>query len=147
MRYERRGFVWFSNSPPNEDENWLIAILIRWAINALALWVAAEIVPGITYDGWEGIVLAAAILGLINAFIKPILFIITLPITCLTLGIFLLILNALMLQILSWIADWLDIEFSIDNFGDAFLGALIVTVVSFLLTQVRMSFSQRRGRP
>jgi putative membrane protein len=147
MRYRRRGgFVWFSNSPPNEDENWFLSLLIRWAINSLALWVAAELIPGITYDDWKSVLIAAAVFGLVNAFVKPLVFLVTLPITCLTLGLFILILNALMLGLTAWISDLFDVGFEVDGVWPAVFGAIVISLVSFALSQVRMSFFSDRKR-
>jgi putative membrane protein len=149
MHYRRRGgFVWFSNSPPNEDENWFVSLLIRWAINSLALWIAAEIIPGISYDEWTSIVIAAALFGLVNAIVKPLVFLVTLPITCLTLGLFILVLNALMLALTAWISDVFDINFTVDGFWSAVFGAIVISLVSFALSQIRISFfSDRKGDP
>lgn len=149
MHYRRRGgFVWFSNSPPNEDENWLVSLLIRWAINSLALWVAAEVIPGITYDDWLSVVIAAAVFGLVNAFVKPLVFLVTLPITCLTLGLFILILNALMLGLTAWISGVFDVGFEVDGVWPAVFGAIVISLISFALSQVRISFfsDRKRGR-
>lgn len=104
--------------------------LLRWLINALALWIAAEVVPGIDVAGLGNLLLAALVIGLINAFIRPILRILTIPITILTLGLFLLVLNAL----LFWLAAALVPGFAVSGFVAAFLGALILAVVSFALS-------------
>jgi putative membrane protein len=104
--------------------------LLRWLINALALWIAAEVVPGIAVAGLGNLLLAALVIGLINAFIRPILRVLTIPITILTLGLFLLVLNAL----LFWLAAALVPGFAVAGFVPAFLGALILTVVSFALS-------------
>ena len=77
----------------------LVAFLVRWAILAFAVWVAASVVRGIYLNGWESTVVVALILGLLNMLLKPILFLISLPITVLTLGLFLLILNTAILAL------------------------------------------------
>ena len=104
--------------------------LLRWLINALALWIAAEVVPGISVAGVGPLLLAALVIGLINAFIRPILRVLTIPITVLTLGLFLLVLNAL----LFWLAAALVPGFAVAGFVAAFLGALILSIVSFALS-------------
>lgn len=110
-----------------------VAFLVRWAVLTVAVWVAAWTIDGIHLDGWGSTILVALILGLLNAVLKPILFLVTLPITVLTLGLFLLVLNTAMLGLTAWIAGKFDdIHFAIDGFWDAFFGALIITVVSWV---------------
>ena len=110
-----------------------MAFLVRWAVLTVAVWVAAGLVDGIHLDGFGSTVLVALILGLLNAVLRPILFWVTLPVTVLTLGFFLLVLNTAMLGLTAWIAGKFDsIDFSIDGFWAAFLGALIITLVSWI---------------
>ena len=120
-------------------------ILIRIVVNGIALWVAALLLDGI--DLAEGdadwtskvvtIVLVALLFGVINAFIKPIVRLFSLPFLILTLGLFTFIINAFMLQITEWISDAIGLSFTIDDFfWDAILGALIITVVSWILNVV-----------
>lgn len=112
----------------------LIAFLIRWGILSAAVWVAAAIIDGIHLGGWESTLLVGLILGLLNALLRPILFWITLPLTVLTLGFFLLILNTGIFALTAWIAGKFDgINFAIDGFWAAFFGALIVSVVGWFL--------------
>jgi putative membrane protein len=113
-----------------------LGFLIRFVINAAALGVAAWLLPGIEVENAQALLLAALIFGLANAFIKPILAIITCPLILLTLGLFTLVLNALMMGLTSWVAEQLDIGFHVDGFGSAFLGAIIVSLVSWALTQL-----------
>jgi putative membrane protein len=108
---------------------------IRWLINTIALMVAVKIVPGIIYSGgWWGILLVGVIFGLINAYIRPLIQIFTLPILVLSLGLFTLIINAMMLGITSWFSKQFDLGFSVAGFKPAFLGALIVSIVSMMLS-------------
>lgn len=110
-----------------------MAFLVRWAVLTVAVWVAAGLVDGIHLDGWGSTILVALILGLLNAVLRPVLFWVTLPVTVLTLGLFLLVLNTAMLGLTAWIAGKFDgINFSIDGFWDAFWGALIITLVSWV---------------
>lgn len=110
---------------------------LRWAITAVAVWVAAEVVNGITYDGWPSILMVAFILGLLNAYLKPLLVIGALPAVVLTLGLGLVLINAALLALTAWIAGKFDaITFSIEGFWDAVFGAVIISVVSFVLTRV-----------
>ena len=109
--------------------------LIRFIINAIALYVASQLISGIHLVGWDAILLAAIIFGLVNAFIKPLVSLITCLIQVITMGLFTLVINAGMLYLTAWLAQRLSLDFSIDNFPSAFLGALIVSVVSFILSK------------
>jgi putative membrane protein len=111
--------------------------LIRWAITALALFVAAWLVPGITVDGsgWVLYAVMAVILALVNAIVRPVLKFLTCPLIVLTLGLFTLVINALTLWLASSIAvRWFDVGFVVTGFWPAFWGALIVSVVSVVLS-------------
>ena len=111
-----------------------MAFVVRWLILSAAVWVAAWLIGGIHLDGWESTLLVGLILGLLNAIVKPVLFLIALPLTVLTLGFFLLILNTAMLGLTAWIAGKFDsIHFAIDGFWDAFWGALIIAIVGWFL--------------
>ncbi|MDD5094224.1 MAG: phage holin family protein [Dehalococcoidia bacterium] len=112
------------------------SIIIRLAVNADALCTAAWLIPGIHLDGWKAIVIAALIFGLINTFIKPLISIVTCLFQVLTLGLFTFVINAGMLYLTSWLTQQLDLTFTIDNFWSALVGAVIVSVVSFILTKI-----------
>jgi putative membrane protein len=112
-------------------------LLIRWAITAFALFVAAWIVPGIEVDsgGWVIYAAMAVILGLVNAVIRPILSLLTCPLIVLTLGLFTLVINALTLWLSSIIAvRWFNLDFRVQNFWAALLGSVIVSIVSVVLS-------------
>jgi len=109
----------------------LSTLLLRLAINAIAILVAAKLVTGITLNDWQGAVLAAAIFGLVNAFIKPVVRTLTCPLYVLTMGLFAIVVNGLMLALTSWIAQQLGIGFRVDGFLAAFVGALVMGVVSW----------------
>ena len=114
-------------------------LLIRWVIIALSLFVAAWLVPGIRVEGnaWLIFTVMAVILGLINAVVRPILAFLTCSLVILTLGLFLLVINALTLWLASSIAvNWFHVGFYVDGFWSAFLGALIVSIVSVILTSI-----------
>lgn len=128
-QFSRNGF----HREPTRQEQ-IVAFLVRWATLAAAVWVAAQLVDGITLEGWRSTLAVALILGLLNAIVRPALFWLSLPLTVLTLGLFLLVLNAAMLGLAAWIAGKFDaIHFTVDGFGAAFLGALVITVVSWLI--------------
>ncbi|TET54844.1 MAG: phage holin family protein [Anaerolineales bacterium] len=111
-------------------------LLVRWVISSLALFAAAYVVPGITVEGNAWIVYAvmAILLGLVNAFVRPLLKLLTCPLIILTLGLFTLVINAVSLWATSQLAQWLDIGFVVDDFGAALLGSLIVSTVTVVLT-------------
>jgi putative membrane protein len=114
-------------------------LLLRWLITSLALFVAAWLVPGIRVEGNAWIVFAvmAIILGLVNAVVRPILKLLTCPLILLTLGLFVLIINGLTLWLAAEIAQrWFSVGFYVDGFWSAFLGALIVSVVSVILSAI-----------
>jgi putative membrane protein len=111
--------------------------VIKVVINAAALWVAELIVPGIVFGGeWWQLLVVAFIFAIVNTFVKPILQLLTLPITIVTLGLFLLIINALMLFLTSWVSTQLDLGFSVQGFLDAIFGAVIISIVSLILESV-----------
>jgi putative membrane protein len=114
-----------------------VKLLVRWAITALALFAAAWLVPGIVVeaDGWTVYAVMAVILALINAVVRPLLKLLTCPLIILTLGIFVLVINGFTLWLASEIAQsWFGVGYSVEGFGAAFLGGLIVSVVSVILS-------------
>ncbi len=111
-------------------------LLIRWIITSFSLFVAAWLIPGIRVEGnaWGVYALMAVILGLINAIIRPILKLLSLPIIILTIGLFLLVINGITLWMASAIAVRLfHVGFYVDGFWSALLGALIISIVSMIL--------------
>ena len=110
-------------------------VLLRLLINAAALWVATQLVSGITYTG-DGVSLlgVALVFGVLNVLIKPVLFLVSLPFVILTLGLFTLVLNAVMLMLTGAASDALGLGFAVSGFGAALKGALVVTIVSFGLS-------------
>ncbi|MEX0785812.1 MAG: phage holin family protein [Dehalococcoidia bacterium] len=117
-----------------QSEPRLLALAVRLGVNAAALWLASEWVRGFDIDGWQSVVAAAAIFAAVNAVIKPVAELLGLPITCLTMGLFALVINTAMLALTAWIAGQLDFNVDIDGFIAAFLAALLVSVVSALLS-------------
>jgi putative membrane protein len=111
----------------------LLALVVRLAINAAALWVAALVISGIEISGPGSLVGTALIFGPVNALIKPVAHVLGCPLTCLTLGLFALVINAAMLALTAWIADGVGLDVSIDGFLAAILGALLISVVSWAL--------------
>jgi putative membrane protein len=107
----------------------MVGFLLRWSVNLLALMIAASLISGIRIQSVEMAILAAGILSVINAVIRPVVLILTLPINLLTLGLFTLVINAAMLQLVSMVVPGL----AIDGFRAAFFGALIISLISWLL--------------
>ncbi len=105
----------------------MIGFLLRAAITALGLWVASEILDGLVFDSPSKLLVAAILLGVVNAFVRPLAFILTLPLTVLTLGLFLLVLNAAMVGLVAWMVP----GFEISGFWTAVGAALIVSLVSW----------------
>jgi putative membrane protein len=112
-------------------------LLVRWVIASLALFAAAWLVPGIRVEGdaWVVFVVMAVILGLVNAVVRPFLKLLTCPLILLTLGLFVLVINGVSLWLASQIAvNWFHVGFYVDGFWSAFLGALIVSAVTIVLS-------------
>lgn len=125
-----------------------VRILLAIVLNALALGAAALLVPGIRMEGWSddpgAVVLAylfvGAVFGIVNVTIKPIVNILSLPITCLTLGLFAVVINALMLLLTGWLTSWTPVTLIVENFFfDAILGAVVVSIVSAVLNRFLIS--------
>jgi putative membrane protein len=115
-----------------------MGFLIRALINALAIWLATEIVPGIEASSVTAVIVAALVLGLVNAVVRPVLLVLTLPLTLVTLGVFLFVLNALCL----WLTSAVVPGFEVRGFWPAFWGALIVSALSWAVN----GFVSDRGR-
>jgi putative membrane protein len=109
----------------------MLGIILRTVITGLGIWLAAYLVPGISASSTSTLVWAAIALGLINAFVRPVLVLLTLPFTILTLGLFLLVLNAGMLNLAGWFVD----GFEVTGFWSAVFGAIVVSVVSGLCSR------------
>lgn len=108
---------------------------MRWVINALALYVAVNIIPGISFDrGPVALLIVAAIFGIVNSALRPILTVLTCPLVVLTLGLFTFVINALLLLFTGWLSSQLDLGLHIDGFGSAFVGGLLIGIVSLVLS-------------
>lgn len=131
----------------------LLRFLGNWAINTLAVAVAVVLLQGhIRYGRPVDLLLASLLLGILNAFVRPILLFFALPLLIFTLGLFTLVINALMLYGVGWAMGLLGMQFTVDTFWSAFVGAIIISVVSLTLNimtgtgKTRVTF-QRRTRP
>jgi len=111
-----------------------LSLIVRILVNAAALWVAARLIPGIDAGGIGSVLAIAVVFGVLNALIKPFLKLVSCPVILLTLGLFTLVVNAVMLMLTAWFGSRLGIDFRVDGFVAAFLGALLVSVVSTVLS-------------
>lgn len=110
-----------------------VKVVVRLLINAFALWLASEVVPGISFreEGLTSLLLVAVVFGLVNAFLKPVFKLLSLPLVIFTLGLFALVINTALLALTAVLMD----DLTIDGFGSAFLGALLIAVVSAVLNR------------
>ena len=116
-----------------DRDNWG-TLLVRWLMLAAAVWVAAELVSGIYLEGVVSTLVVAAILGLLNLYLRPILVLFSLPFTLITLGFFIVVINAALLGLTDWLVDIFGgIEFGVDDIWSALLGAIIISLVNMLL--------------
>ena len=113
----------------------MIKFIIRWGINAAALYAAILLVPGIELRGsWMGVIWLALIIGLLNALVRPLLKFLTCPLIILTLGLFTIVINTVMLLLTSRIGQAFGIGLSVDGFWTAVLGSLVISVVSIVMS-------------
>jgi len=103
-------------------------LFFRLVITALGLWIAATIVPGVTIAGVGSLIVAALLLGLVNAVIRPVILILTLPLTLLTLGLFIFVVNGISLALVAWVMP----GFTLSGLGAAVLGAIVVGLTSWV---------------
>ncbi len=102
--------------------------VVRLIITALGLWAASAIIPGVGIDGWRTLIIAALLLGIVNAVIRPIILILTLPLTVLTLGLFILVVNGISLSLVAWMLP----GFHVAGLGAAILGSIVVGLTSWV---------------
>jgi putative membrane protein len=119
-------------------------LLLRWAAAALAVGAAVYFVPGIEAPGgWSALFAVALILGLVNAVVRPFVRWLSCGLIVLSLGLFIFVINALMLLFATWIARGFGVGFTVDGFGPALLGSLVISVVSFLVSLLTPSKRER----
>lgn len=104
-------------------------LFVRWLVLTLAVFLAATVVPGITYSSWTDLLIAGLVLGILNTFLKPLLTLLSLPFIILTLGLFLVIVNALTLSLTGWLVGGFDVN----GFWAAIFGSLIISLVNLFL--------------
>jgi putative membrane protein len=110
-------------------------IILRWFVLSLAVWIAALVVPGIGYDNWQGVLAAALVLGILNAFVKPVFQLFSLPFIVLSFGLFLLVINAILLRSTAWLVS----GFRVSGLWPAMGGSLVISIVSMFLSHSRPS--------
>lgn len=122
-------------------------LALRWAVTAAALFLAVAIVPGLHFDTSDGgilrLFLVAAVFGIVNAVLKPLLSVLTCPLILLTFGLFTLVVNALLLEVTGWLSTRWGLGFSVAGFWPAFWGGLVVGISSALL----LAATRPRRRP
>jgi len=118
----------------------LLRLLLLWTLNSLALIAVASFVPGIHVDGFMAAFVAALVLGLVNTMIRPIFLVLTLPVTILTLGLFILVINGLMF----WFAGSILRGFMVDGFWPAIMGALLFSIFSWALSSAAAQLLVRK---
>src|SRR5919112_3473411 len=110
-------------------------LFVHWACNAVALWVAALLLPGLDFSGdLVRLVLVAAVFGVVNSLLRPLLTVLTCPLIVVTLGLFTLVINAVMLMVTGWLSARWDLGFTVAGFWPAFWGGLVVGLVSLMLS-------------
>jgi putative membrane protein len=115
----------------SEDGRRRPGFLARWLVTAFGLWVASELVSGIIIEGLWALVLAALLFGIVNAIVRPLVVILTLPLTVLTLGLFLLVVYGAMLALVAWMMD----SFQIQDLLSAIFGSIIVSVIGWAVSR------------
>jgi putative membrane protein len=111
------------------------SLLLHWILNAAALWVSAALIPGLDFTGGPGrLLLVAAVFGIVNSTLRPLLTILTCPLIVLTLGLFTLVINGVMVLVTGWLSERWNLGFSVSGFWAAFFGGLVVGLVSMVLS-------------
>jgi putative membrane protein len=130
--------------PPRHRDEWsLESLALRFVVSAIGILLADQWVRGIRVGDWQALLVTTAIFAIVHTFVRPLLFWVTCPLQVLTLGLFTLLLNAAMLALTAWAAGQLEVNFSVDGFWAAFLGALLISVTGLVLT----SLARRRQAP
>jgi putative membrane protein len=110
----------------------VVPFLIHWAITAVSLWVASKIFKGLKFDGAGSLIVSALLLGFVNAVVRPLLVFFTLPLTLVTFGAFLLVINALMLLLVAWLVK----GFRVSGFWTAFFASIFMSLLSIVIGAV-----------
>lgn len=127
------------NPTPTPGQSGCLALAIKWVIAALIIYLTAMLLPGVRIESFARALVVALVLGLLNTLVRPFLVLITLPITVLTLGIFLIFINALILAFASWLLS----GFSVDGFGWALLAAVVIGLLNLIFDAFVEGFTRR----
>ena len=140
---------WGATEPPWERANvpWIVRIAFRWAVTMLAMLIAAALVTGVDIDGWRALLPAAAVFLVAGAILRPLLILLTCPLEILTLGLFTIIINALVFAFTAWFSGKLGVGFHVDGFWAALLGSLAVSGVYFAVSIILRRRPSQRWRP
>ncbi|MEZ4591868.1 MAG: phage holin family protein [Chloroflexota bacterium] len=112
----------------------MFRFLIRLVVNAVAIWAAVQLVPGLNYAGsTASLLLVALVFGIVNALVRPLLLLLTCPFIILTLGLFVLVINTIMLSLTVWLSSVFDLGLTSTGFWATFLGALVISIVSSII--------------
>ena len=111
----------------------MLSFFLTWIVAAVSLVITAYVVPGITVASFPAAMLAAVFIGLVNAVVRPIITLLTLPLSILTLGLFLFVVNAISLSLASWLAGAFSIGFVVSGFWPALFGSIVLSFVSGLI--------------
>ena len=125
----------------------MLRLLLRWAINAIALWAAIQIVPGLEHQAESGVslLIIALIFGLVNALVRPIVILLTCPLILLTMGLFILVINTIMLSLTVWLSSVFNLGLSSNSFWATFFGAVVISVVSGIISLL-IKDNREKGR-
>ena len=128
---------WVCLQGPRPRDNWSLASLaLRFVVSAIGILLADQWVTGVSVGDWQALLMTTAIFTVVHTFVRPIVFWLSCPFQVLTLGLFTLVINAAMLALTAWAAGQLDVDFSVDGFWAAFLGALLVSATGLLLNRL-----------
>ena len=115
----------------------MFRFLIRLVVNAVSIWAAVQLVPGLNYEGsTASLLLVALVFGIVNALVRPLLLLLTCPFIILTLGLFVLVVNTIMLSLTVWLSSVFDLGLTSTGFWTTFLGALVVSIVSSIINLI-----------
>jgi putative membrane protein len=128
--------VYWQRLPRGRDQWSLRGLALRFVVSAIGILLAGQWVRGVSVGNWQALLVATAVFTLAHTFVRPILFWLTCPLQILTLGLFTLLLNAAMLALTAWAAGQLDVDFSVDGFWAAFLGALLISATGMVLMRL-----------
>ena len=113
----------------------MLSFFLTWVVAAISLVITANIVPGIVVTSFPAAMLAAVVIGFVNAVVRPIITLLTLPLSILSLGLFLFVVNAISLSLASWLAGAFSIGFAVNGFWPALFGSIVLSFVSGLIGQ------------